>query len=97
MELRPFLGLIHYYSNFIPNLSSILCPLNRLLQKGTRWCWTAECSQAFQMAKEQLTFSQLLVHYNPSLPLHVAGDASPVDLGAVLSHVMPDDQEHPFA
>ena len=49
------------------------------------------------MAKEQLTSSQLLVHYDPSLPLHVAGDVSPVGLGGVFSHVMPNGQERLIA
>ena len=31
-ELRSFLGLLNYYGKFIRNLSSILHPLNRLLQ-----------------------------------------------------------------
>ena len=31
-QLRSFLGLIHYYGKFIPNLSTLLHPLNALLQ-----------------------------------------------------------------
>ncbi len=34
-ELRLFLGLLNYYGKFIPNLASILHPLNRLLCKYT--------------------------------------------------------------
>ena len=30
-ELRLFLGLLNYYGRFIPNLSSLLHPLNKLL------------------------------------------------------------------
>jgi len=32
-QLRSFLGLIQYYGRFIPDLASILAPLNLLLQK----------------------------------------------------------------
>ena len=39
-ELRSFLGLVHFYGKFIPNLSTILQPINQLLQKGRRWSWT---------------------------------------------------------
>ena len=30
-QLRSFLGLLNYYGKFLPNLSSILAPLHRLL------------------------------------------------------------------
>ena len=33
--LCSFLGLLHYYGKFIPNLSRLLHPLNRLLQAST--------------------------------------------------------------
>ena len=32
-QLRSFLGLLNYYGKFIPNLASIVHPLNQLLQK----------------------------------------------------------------
>ena len=96
-ELRSFLGLLNYYSSFIPNLSSLLHPLNRLLSKDSKWKWTSECDSVFQAAKKSLTSSSVLVHYNPDLPLRVAADASSHGLGAVLSHVMPDLSERPIA
>ena len=41
--------------------------------------------------------SNLLVHYNPSLPLKLAGDASAYGVGAVISHVMTDGTDRPIA
>ena len=35
-QLKSFLGIVKYYSKFLPSLSSTLAPLYRLLQKGTR-------------------------------------------------------------
>ena len=96
-ELRSFLGLINYYGAFIPNLSSFLQPLHALLQKDTRWKWTEQCDQSFKAAKDSLTSPPVLVHYNPKLPLRVAADASSHGLGALLSHVMPDQSERPIA
>ena len=32
-ELRSFVGLFNYYINFIPNLSSVLAPFYRLMEK----------------------------------------------------------------
>ena len=39
----------------------------------------------------------ILVHYDPKLPVRLAGDASNYGIGAVLSHVDPEGQEHPIA
>ena len=36
MQLKSFLGLINYYRKFLADLSSLLAPLNSLLQKGTK-------------------------------------------------------------
>ena len=38
-ELKSYLGLLTYYSKFLPNLSSVLAPLYRLLRQSTRWQW----------------------------------------------------------
>ena len=35
-QLKSFLGLINYYRKFLPDLSSLLAPLNNLLQKGVK-------------------------------------------------------------
>ena len=96
-ELRSFLGLLHYYGKFIPNLSSVLYPMNSLLQVRCKWCWTPECSAAFETAKNLLTSAPVLAHYDPSLPIKIAGDASAYGIGAVLSHVFPDGSERPVA
>ena len=96
-ELRSFLGLLNYYGKFIPNLATLIHPLNSLLQHGKPWAWTKDCSQAFQQAKEALSSSSVLVHYDPSLPITLAGDASAYGIGAVISHILPDGSEKPIA
>ena len=89
-ELRSFLGLVNYYGKFIANLATILHPLNQLLQKGHHWKWSRQCAKAFQQAKDQLTSSRVLAHYNPDLPIKLAADASAYGVGAVIAHVYPD-------
>ena len=39
--LRAFLGKVNYHDKFIRNLSSILHPLNQLLQKNQDFTWTS--------------------------------------------------------
>ena len=96
-ELRSFLGLINYYGKFIPNAATILHPLNNLLHKNVKWEWSEECQRSFTLAKERLTSSEVLTHYNPSLPIRMAGDASAYGIGAVIAHILPDGSEHPIA
>ena len=40
-QLRSFLLLVNYYGKFLPNLSSTLAPLYRLLEKQAKWIWSA--------------------------------------------------------
>ena len=96
-ELRSFLGLLHYYGKFLPSLATLLHPLNTLLKTGHKWAWTQECTQAFEAAKKLLVTAPVLAHYDPSLPMKMAGDASAYGIGAVISHVFPDGRERPIA
>ena len=96
-ELRSFLGLLNYYGKFIPNLSSILHPLNQLLKDKQKWEWSKGCAQAFKTAKDQLTSARVLTHYDPNLLIALAADASAYGIGAVISHTYPDGSERPIS
>ena len=96
-ELRSFLGLLNYYGRFVPNLSFLLHPLNKLLRHGVRWHWSKACAKAFKTAKEKIVSPNVLVHYDPGRPLTLATDASAYGIGAVISHTMEDGTERPIA
>ena len=64
---------------------------------GQKWKWSKECENSFRLAKEKLTSPNLLVHYDPSLPMKLAGDTSAYGVGAVISYVMSDGSERPIA
>ena len=38
-ELKVYLGLLTYYSKFLPNLASVLAPHYDLLKKDEQWHW----------------------------------------------------------
>ena len=96
-ELKSYLGMLSYYSRFLPNMSSVLHPIYHLLRKDVPWVWKTAQSKAFTASKELLISSRCLTHYDPSLELTLACDASNYGLGAVLSHKMPDGSERPVA
>ena len=95
LELKSYLGLLTYYSRFLPNLSLEPAPLYKLLKHNESWHWTSQQKKAFERSKELLLSSQLLVHFDPNLEIHLACDASSYGIRAVLSHKMPNGSEKP--
>ncbi|RUS88762.1 hypothetical protein EGW08_003479 [Elysia chlorotica] len=96
-QLRSFLGLLNYYHKFLNNIAHIARPLHELLQKNTPFKWSPACEQAFLKAKEMIASDEMLMRYSPNLPIHLACDASPYGIGAVLSQVTDDNEERPIA
>ncbi|XP_037503417.1 uncharacterized protein K02A2.6-like [Rhipicephalus sanguineus] len=85
-ELKAFLGLVNYYGKFLPSLATVLAPLYALLAKGAKWQCEKEHKESFRKVKEAMEDSQFLAHFDPEMPLRLECDASPVGIGAVLSH-----------
>ena len=94
--LKSYLGMLSYYSKFLPNLSSHLQPLYTLLRKNVPWHWGTAQKKIFNKSKELLTLSSCLTHFDSSLEITLACDASAYGLGAVLSHKMLDGSERPI-
>lgn len=85
-ELRSFLGMLTFYAKFLPNMSTLLSPLNKLLEKGTVWQWGRQQEAAFEKAKDSLMQAQVLVQFDPLKELKLECDASPYGVGAALFH-----------
>ena len=96
-ELRCFLGMISYYTKFLKNLSTTVAPLNALLKKGEPWMWGKQQAEAFKQAKLSLMSTDVLTHFDPDKKLILECDASPVGVGAVLSHQLENGLCKPIA
>ncbi|KAL1277069.1 hypothetical protein QQF64_023742 [Cirrhinus molitorella] len=98
-SLRSFLGLISWYSKFLPNFASVAEPLRVLLRDTSdadfEWTDSADCS--FKALKELLSRSPVLALFDPSLPIIVSTDASDYGLGGVLTQMHPDKVERTVA
>ena len=64
-KLQSFLSLANYYNLYIPNKHELRAPLNKLLSKNKKWCWTKECNNAFDEIKKCLLSDVALAHYDP--------------------------------
>ena len=82
--IRSFLGHVGFYRRFIKNFSTIAKPLSKLFEKDEPFVFTKECLHAFNLLKEKLINSPILVSPNWSLPFELMCDASDFAIGAVL-------------
>ena len=98
-DVGSFLGLVGYYRRFIPQFSAIAAPLTDLTRKGLpdKVKWTEECQVSFQHLKETLIGDSVLRIADPSKPFVLQTDASNRGLGAVLSQVDAQREEHQIA
>ncbi|KAL4153551.1 hypothetical protein QTP88_001384 [Uroleucon formosanum] len=96
-EVKAFLGLVNYYSKFVDNMSSKAGALFYLLKSNSKFIWGKAQEAVFNRIKESILSNNVLTHYNTELELVVTCDASPVGLGAVLSHRFSDSTEKPIA
>ena len=84
-EIKQFLGLIGYYRNFVPRFSDLARPLNALMRKNTKFEWTQQCQESFELLKTSLMTDPILTYPDPSLPYVLFMDASKYAWACVLT------------
>ncbi|KAK2441465.1 hypothetical protein QL285_012763 [Trifolium repens] len=83
-DVRSFVGLAGYYRRFIEGFAKIVAPMTQLTRKDQPFAWTEKCDSSFQLLKERLTTSPVLVLPQSDEPYEVYCDASHQGLGCVL-------------
>ncbi|XP_037929430.1 uncharacterized protein K02A2.6-like [Teleopsis dalmanni] len=96
-EVRAFIGLVNYYSKFIPKFAEIMEPLYALLRKGVKFRWTKSCHYAYENLKKEITSDRFLASFDPSKPIILQTDASNVAIAGTLSHSFPNGTIKPIA
>ena len=91
--LQSFLGLVGYYSKFIPNYATIVEPMRRLLRRNISFVWDTEAQKSFDRVKSLIAEHLTLAFYNPNLHTIVTTDASSYGLGITLSQITKEGNE----
>jgi hypothetical protein len=96
-QLRSFLGMVNYFRDFIPNLSSELSNLTALTTKDTPYIWSPIINDTFLHIKELIWSSARLNHLNDTGDITLYTDASGTGIGAVLvQKSMTDNIDYPI-
>lgn len=96
-ELRRFIGMVNFLGRHLSNLSTVMQPLTKLLEKETAWTWGPQQAQAFQKIKDMITSAPTLAFYSPEKPTIVSSDASSYGIGGVLLQQQENDSWRPVA
>ncbi|GFW41979.1 retrovirus-related Pol polyprotein from transposon 297 [Trichonephila clavipes] len=97
-QVRSFLGLVGYYSHYIPNYSTIASPLTDALKgkiKKEKITWDEKCGKAFEELKAKLVSQSILFAPDFATDFILQTDASEVGAGVVLSQRI-EGEEHPI-
>ena len=84
-EVKQFFGLIGYYRKFVPRFSDLARPLNALTRKNTKFEWTQQCQDSFELLKTSLMTDPILTYPDPNLPYVLSMDASKYAWACVLT------------
>ncbi|UYV79636.1 K02A2.6-like, partial [Cordylochernes scorpioides] len=95
-DVRSFIGLCSYYRRFVRNFANKAKPLHELLKNNTRFVWSKEQDESFQILKAALTTDPLLGHYKEEAETHLHKDASGHGIGAILIQIH-EGEEKPIA
>ena len=83
-EVRSFLGLCTYYTDFVAELQCLAAPLHQISGKA-KFIWNSTHEEAFQLLKDALCEKVILRFPDMTKSFEVSTDASDVGLGCILS------------
>src|SRR6202050_5211570 len=86
-DLQVFLGMMVYFSMYIPFYTWIAGLLFGLLKKSTNWEWTEFHSEAFELCKQVLVNAPVCRYMKLGSPYRLYLDACDFSLAAILQQV----------
>lgn len=86
-EVKSLMGILNFYSKFIPNMATIMSPIYALTRKNVDFNWTEECSLAVSKIKKLLQKDIELAHFLPDCRTIVETDASDKGVAGVMFQI----------
>ena len=84
-EVRSFLGLVQYWSKFLPDYALLAEPLRELTRKNVKFRWGVKQQEAFAKLKEMITERRSLVYFRNDCRTRIVADAGTHGLGTILT------------
>ncbi|GJU27995.1 reverse transcriptase domain-containing protein [Tanacetum coccineum] len=82
--VRSFLGHTGFYRRFIKDFSMISKPMTKLLMKDAKFDFSDDYKKAFNILKERLTITPIIISPDWNVPFELMCDASDFTVGSVL-------------
>ena len=97
-ELKSFLGIVNYCSQFAPHLATISSPLTAMTGSTASWDWTHTYQKSFELIKQTLSADPAVrpLDYESADPIFLVTDASLIGTGAWVGQG-PSVSENPLA
>ena len=83
-NIRSLVGMINYLGRYIPDLQTIMKPINDLLREDMQFEWGHRQIEALDKVKAELTSATALAYFDPKRETTVSADSSSYGLGGVL-------------
>jgi len=83
-ELKSFVGIVNYYSQFAPHLATISRLLTAMAGSTVNWDWTHTHQNSFELIKQTLSSDPVVrpLNYESTEPIFLVTDASFIGTGA---------------
>lgn len=88
-ELRTFLGMMVYFSSYMPFYAWLVNPLFALLKKDVPWKWDDLENEAWNLSREALVSAPVRAYAIPGLGYRLYTDACDYGLAGILQQVQP--------
>ena len=94
--MRGVIGLLSFYRRYVPDLSTLVCPLTDLTKRDmpNKVVWTDRCQEALEKVKAVQSLDPVLKLADLSKPFTVKADASSTGIGGVICQDF-ERQPHP--